>query len=417
MSGFFIGAGALITVALLMLLYPLLRRDTLDSSNARSKINARVYKDQLAELDIDRSNGIIDSTAYEQSRNELERRALQDIGENEDKATRSTRWPAIVMVSVIPFAAIATYAMLGNPSTMFEAVDQHAMSTGKIQSMVANLAERLEKNPGDLKGWVMLGRAYKAMGRFPESIQAFERAGVALDEDPQYLIDFAEALARGDRDNFQKRGAPLIARALKIDPDHTPSLLFAGSSAFERGDYKTASRHWKKVLAGLPPDSEEARAVAEAISRADGGLAQGKSAKNSGLARVNQEPPANVSKTAAAAGSTPGVAGVVSLSPPLTSKVGPNDTVFVFARAAEGPRAPLAIIRAQVRDLPLKFVLDDSQAMSPELRISKFAKVRVEARISKSGNATPQSGDLLGASQVVAIGTRDLRVVIAKPVP
>lgn len=417
MSGFFIGAGALITVALLMLLYPLLRREALDSSIARGRINARVYKDQLAELEIDRANGIIDPSAYEQSRHELERRALQDIGENEDTTTHSARWPAVAMVIVIPFASIVTYAMLGNPATMFEAVDQHAMSLGKIQSMVANLAERLERNPGDLKGWVMLGRAYKAMGRFPESIQAFERAGAALDEDPQNLVDFAEALARGDRDNFQKRGAPLIARALKLDPDHTPSLLFAGSAAFERGEYRTASRHWKKVLAGLPPESEEARAVTEAISRAEGAVAQGKSAKNSASTRADQSPAANLSKTAAAGANASGVAGVVSLSPPLASRVGPEDTVFVFARAVEGPRAPLAIIRARVRDLPLKFSLDDSQAMSPELRISKFAKIRVEARVSKSGNATPQSGDLQGASEIVAIGTRDLRVVIAKPVP
>ena len=417
MSGFFIGAGALITMALLMLLYPLLRRDALDSSNARSRINARVYKDQLAELEIDRANGIIDPSAYEKSRHELEHRALQDIGENEDKTSRTTRWPAIVMVITIPLASIVTYTMLGTPSTLLEPVDQHAMSLGKIQSMVANLAARLEKNPGDLKGWVMLGRAYKAMGRFRESIQAFEQAGAALDEDPQYLIDFAEALARGDRDNFQKRGAPLIARALKIDPDHTPTLLFAGSAAFERGEYRTASRHWKKVLAGMTPDSEEARAVTEAISRADGAVAQGKSAKNSSSARVEQSPPTNVGKTATAGGNTSGVAGVVSLSPPMAARVGAEDTVFVFARAAEGPRAPLAIIRARVRDLPLKFSLDDSQAMSPELRISKFAKVRVEARISKSGNATPQSGDLQGASEIVAIGTRDLRVVIAKPVP
>jgi cytochrome c-type biogenesis protein CcmH len=418
MTGFFIGAGILMAMALLVLLYPLLRRDAGETSMARGKINARVYRDQLAELEIDRANGIIDPAAYEQSRRELERRALADIDEAGEADTsnsetskdgapamRATRWPAIVLVLVIPFAAILTYVMLGKPAAMIERVDEHAVTVEKIHRMVADLAKRLETHPEDLKGWVMLGRAYKAMDRLPEAIQAFEKAGAALDEDPQNLIDFAEALARNDKENFAKRGAPLIARALKIDPDHIPALVFAGSEAFERGDYRAASRHWNKVLLRVPPDSDEAQALTEAISRADAASGQNKGAAKS-TAKSND-------KSSAAAG----VSGVVSLAPALAGKAGPEDTVFVFARAAEGPRAPLAVFRARVRDLPLKFSLDDTQAMAPELRLSKFAKIRVEARISKSGNAAPLSGDLQGSSDIVANSARDLRVVIDKPVP
>jgi cytochrome c-type biogenesis protein CcmH len=279
----------------------------------------------------------------------------------------------------------------------------------KIQRMVSDLATRLEAHPEDLKGWVMLGRAYKVMNRLPESIRAFEHAGAALDEDPQNLIDFAEVLAREDKENFKKRGEPLIARALKINPDHIPSLVFAGSAAFERGDFRNASMYWNKVLARMPPGSEEAQAVAEAVSRADAALAQGKSGAKSAVAGNGSKSPAT--------GATAGISGVVSLAPALAAKASPGDTVFVFARAAEGPRAPLAVMRVKVSELPLTFALDDSLAMSPELRISKFAKIRVEARISKSGNALPQSGDLQGASDIVSAGTRDLRVVIDKPVP
>jgi cytochrome c-type biogenesis protein CcmH len=413
MTGFFIGAGILMAMALLVLLYPLLRRDSSETPVARGKINARVYRDQLAELEIDRANGIIDPAAYEQSRRELERRALAEIDEtgeadeDRDTAMRATRWPAIVLVLVIPFAAILTYAMLGKPAAMIDRVDEHAVTVEKIHRMVADLAKRLETNPQDLKGWVMLGRAYKAMDRLPESIAAFEKAGAALDEDPQNLIDFAEALARADKENFPKRGAPLIARALKMDPDHIPALVFAGSEAFERGDFRAASRYWNKVLTRVPPDSEEAQALTEAISRADAASGQNKNAAKSAAKNADKSPPANAD----------GVSGVVSLAPALAGKAGPDDTVFVFARAAEGPRAPLAVLRAKVRELPLKFSLDDSQAMSPELRLSKFAKIRVEARISKSGNATPQSGDLQGASEIVGNGARELRVVIDKPVP
>ncbi len=408
MMAFFAGAGILIAIALVALLYPLLRRDPGETSVARGQINARVYRDQLAELETDRANGIIDPAAGDQSKRELERRALQDITEDEPSTTRAARWPAIVLVLVIPFAAILTYSALGKPSAILPATDEHAITVEKIQRMVSDLATRLEAHPEDLKGWVMLGRAYKVMNRLPESIKAFEHAGAALDEDPQNLIDFAEVLAREDKENFRKRGEPLITRALKINPDHIPSLVFAGSAAFERGDFRNASMYWKKVLARMPPESEEAQAVAEAISRADAALAQGKNRAKS---------PATSASAKSSAGTFTGVSGVVSLSPALAAKASPGDTVFVFARAAEGPRAPLAVMRVKVSELPLAFSLDDSQAMSPELRISKFAKIRVEARISKSGNALPQSGDLQGASEIVSSGTRDLRVVIDKPVP
>lgn len=407
MSGFFIGAGIMMVAAMLALLYPLLRRQPGETSGARGRINARVYQDQLAELDIDRANRVIDEAAFEQSRRELERRALQEIGEDENPAARAVRWPAVVLVLLIPFAAILTYTTLGKPGAMQPRSDEHAITVERIQRMVSDLATRLEANPGDLKGWVMLGRAYKAMDRLPEAISAFERAGAALDEDPQHLIDFAEALARADRENFQKRGAPLIARALKLNPDHIPALVFAGSVAFETGDFRNASRHWNKVLARLPPDSDEAKAVAEAVSRAESALAQGKAGGTA--AKGAQKPPASN-----AAG---GVSGVVSLAPELAGRAAPGDTVFIFARAADGPRAPLAVLRAKAGELPLKFALDDSQAMSPELRLSNFAKIRIEARVSKSGNAAPQPGDLQGASEVVSIGARDLRVVIDKSLP
>ncbi|MFM9968255.1 MAG: c-type cytochrome biogenesis protein CcmI [Burkholderiales bacterium] len=409
MIGFYAWAGLLIVLAMVGLLYPLLRREPGETALARGRINARVYNDQLAELEVDRANGIIDPAAYAEARHELERRALLDIDEDEPNPVRATRWPAIVLVLIVPFAAILTYVALGKPAAMLDQSKEHAITVEKIQGMVANLAARMEKNPDDLKGWVMLGRAYKAMDRIPEAIQAFERAGAALDEDPQNLIDFAEALARGDRETFKKRGAPLIARALKADPDHIPALVFAGSAAFEEGDFRAASRHWNKVLGRLPPDSDEAKAITEAISRADNNVA----AKGVG----SKDPEKNSKITAQSQNKPANVAGSVALDPTLAARAGPDDTVFIFARAAEGPRAPLAVMRAKVRDLPLKFSLDDSQAMSPELRISRFDKIRVEARISKSGNATPQSGDLQGASDIVAAGKLDVRVVIDKPVP
>jgi cytochrome c-type biogenesis protein CcmH len=408
MTGFLAGASILLALALVVLLRPLLRRDAAEASNARAQINARIYRNQLAELDIDRANGILDPSAYDQSRRELERRALEDIGAGAAPAPRTTRWPALVLVAIVPLAAVLTYVALGTPAAIVERADEHALNVEKINRMVADLAQRLERNPGDLKGWIMLGRSYKTMGRLPEAIQAFERAGSAIDTDPQYLVDFAEALARTDKENFHGRGMKLVERALELNPDHLPALVFAGSAAFDRSDFKNALRYWQKASTQVPPDSDEARALTDAMARASAAMGPGKSAGT---------PVARAADKSGPAAADAAIRGVVSLAPALAGKAGPEDTLFVFARAAEGPRAPLAVMRAKVKDLPLKFALDDTQAMSPELRISLFKRIRVEARISRGGNAAPQSGDLQGASAVVAAGTRDLQVVIEQLVP
>ena len=415
MTGFIAGSAVLLILVIVVLLRPLLRRTPAEASVARAQINAGIYRNQLDELEVDRDNGILDPAVYGQSRLELERRALEDINDDATAAPKALRWPAISLVVIAPLAAILTYFALGSPSALQPRDDDHGMTTERINRMVDDLAQRLEKNPDDQKGWVMLGRSYKTMGRLPEAIKAFERAGDAIDADPQNLIDFAEALALADRENFQQRGTKLIERSLKLYPDHMPSLVFAGSAAYERADYRNASAYWQKALALLPAESDEAKAVREAISRADAaggkGNASNKSAGSKPVAANTEK-----SRPATAASDT-GISGQVSLAPALAAKASPDDTLFVFARAAEGPRAPLAVVRAKVRDLPMKFTLNDAQAMSPDLRISLFSKIRVEARISRSGNAAPQPGDLQGASGIVAATASDLKVVIDQLVP
>ena len=148
-------------------------------------------------------------------------------------------------------------------------------------------------------------------------------------------------------------------------------------------------------------------------SRADAAAGKGKSGSPATASAARSTDPAG--KAAAAKAAV--ISGQVSLSPALASAAGPDDTLFVFARAAEGPRAPLAVLRARVKDLPLAFTLDDSMAMSPELRLSRFPQVRVEARISRTGTASAQSGDLQGASAVVSSTTAGLKVVIDQKLP
>ena len=255
----------------------------------------------------------------------------------------------------------------------------------QIEGMVERLAARLKENPEDVEGWKLLGRSYSALGRFPEAAEAYARAAARAPRDAQVLADLADVLAMANGQRLAGDPEKLVERALQIDPNNLKALALAGTAAFERGAFAVAAERWGRMLPLVPADSEDARVIRENVAQA---------------------------KERAGATATAKLAGTVSLSPKLKGKAAPDDAVFIFARAAEGPRVPLAVLRKKVRDLPLSFSLDDSMAMAPGMNLSAFARVVVGARISKSGSATPQPGDLQGASAVVANDAADVKVVI-----
>jgi len=238
------------------------------------------------------------------------------------------------------------------------------------------------------------------MQRYQDATAAYARAVALLKDDADLLADYADALAMSQGRRMEGKPLQLIEQALQIDPTQWKALAMAGSAAFERKEYKQAIGYWEKLRSRAEPDSEFARNVAANIEEARqlGGIKSGAASKPT--------PPAAAS-----------VRGTVSLSPALAGKAGPGDTVFIFTRAADGPRQPLALVRRQVKDLPAGFTLDDSQAMSPEMKLSNFREVVVSARISKSGGATPQSGDLQGVSRKVKVGASNVAVVIDSVVP
>jgi cytochrome c-type biogenesis protein CcmH len=252
----------------------------------------------------------------------------------------------------------------------------------------------------------MLGRSYRVLGRNTEAAQAYAKAERVVAADPRLLVDYAESLALAHDGNLQGKPAELVARALELDPGHPLALMLSGAVAFQREDYAGAIRQWEKVQTLLAPGSEEARAVGDSIAKARELAAAQPAAK-----------PAAKAPGGVASGSPARIAGTVSLAPALAATAAPTDTVFIFARAVGGPPAPLAVLRRQVKDLPVKFTLDDSMAMAPNLKLSGFAEVVVSARVSRSGNATPQSGDLQGLSKPVKVGATGVSVVIDTAVP
>lgn len=304
--------------------------------------------------------------------------------------------------------AAGGYALTGEPRAIDPAARAAAPAEGgevsreQIMAMVERLADRMKSQPEDATGWTMLGRSYLVLEQPREAQAAFERARALRPQDPSLLADLADAIALNQGRRLAGEPARLVAAALALDPDHRKALALAGSVAFEARDYATAARHWDRLVALEPADSPLA-AQAQAGAQEARQLA--------GVAPA----PAPAPATAAAAAAS--VSGTVLLAPALKDQARAQDTVFVVARAAEGPRMPLAILRAQVKDLPLSFTLDDRQAMAAGAGLSSATQVVVSARVSRSGQAAPQPGDLEGHSAPVPVGARNLRIEITRVVP
>jgi len=394
---FLIIGGVLLAVTMVVLLVPLLAHRAETEAPAAAD-SATVYRDQLAELDAERDAGRLTQEQWAAAAAEIDRRVLEDHRQAEATAAAAARSPiAAILVAVsLPITAAALYLVLGSPQALSPtsgatASANHEITREQIEGMVAKLAARMATSPEDVEGWVMLARSYGALERYAEAAEAYARATNQRPNDAQLLADHADmlALARG-RD---LRGEPeaLIARALKADPDHVKALALAGTAAFQRSDYAGALTAWRRALQLLPPESPIHGSLRDAVADAEKKLAAPAAAA-----------PGPVASAAAS------VRGRVELPAALAAQRKPDDTVFVFARAAEGPRAPLAVMRKTVKELPLQFTLDDSMAMAPNLKLSQFDRVVVVARISAAGSPTAQKGDLEAVSAPLAPGSGEV---------
>jgi len=415
----FIAIAAVMAVGALAWVLPvLLRRRTVAVTVQQRASNLAILKDQLAELEQDLAAGTLPQQQYQQAREDLERRAIEETRDTVAPVAPATpaRWTAAALALFIPLCAAGLYWQFGTPDGLAPTAETHGggkVTSQDVEAMVAKLAARLEQTPDDAKGWSMLGRSYLYMRKPADAVAAYERAVALQKNDADLLADYADALALAQGKNIEGKPLQMIERALKIDPTQWKALAMAGSAAFERKDYKTAVSYWEKLQSRAEPGSDFAREVAANIEEARGlgGIAVATRAAPAAKPEAKPE----IKPQAQSAGAS--VDGSVALSRELAGKAAPTDTVFVFARAAEGPRMPLAILRLQVGDLPAKFHLDDSMAMSPAMKISNFSEVVIGARVSKAGSATPQSGDLQGASKPLKVGARGVTVVIDQLVP
>jgi len=428
---FWILAGILLALSLVFVLAPLVRPTPPDTAPGQDRLNLEVFQQRLKELDADLEAGFLDQAQYDAARRDLERELLYDLDGAETAATTEhassalSRWAlALVLAIVVPAATVLAYLEIGR-TDLIDQRQTSAMADGanaeaaSLEELVQQLEKRLEQEPANIDGWMMLSRTYLAMGRLNAGAKAMERAYALAPNEVELKIAYAEVLGLADPNkSLLGRPAELIAEALAQDPTNSNARWFSGLVAFQRGQYQAARTTWQSILDELAPESEEAdnlrKMMDEALRRAGipaetasvtpGEAVEATASETEASASATPQADAADTQTESevpAATSRASLTIAVSLDPSVSDRVSPDDTVFVFARAVQGPPMPLAVQRLQVKDLPATVTLDDSQAMNPALRLSAFDEVRVGARVSTSGQATPQPGDLFGESEPV----------------
>ncbi len=307
--------------------------------------------------------------------------------------------------------------MLGEPralaptATTADVAAQQAGESGgdaqSIEAAVTVLEQRLQSAPDDPEGWFVLARSYMFLKRYDEAVSAFESLHRLVGDDPGMLVRYADAAAMASGGRITGRPFELVQRALAVDPNQAQGLWLAGMGAAEQGDHASALGYWRRLEPLLENDAASLAEIRELMARSEQQLAE-----TGGDAAVAGAP------AIAAAAAAKSLTVSVALDDKLAPRVSPSDIVFVFARAVDGPPMPLAVVRRRAGELPLQVTLDDSMAMVPAMRLSQFEQVRVGARISRSGQAQAQSGDLQGEiASVTLADTATVKVTITDVVP
>jgi len=414
MTLFWILSAVLVMMALPFVMLPLWRKTASNNDVLRDAANLEILRDQSAELDADLQNSLLTWEAYDQGRRELQVRLLDEVKTTE-APVRAPRNPAkmlaLVLLVLVPLGSVSLYRALGNPKALLPPAQQGAVADGfgviRSEAALQELEAKLVKLPENPDGWLTLGRSYKELQRYDDAVRAYEHLVKLVPNEAQLWTDYADAKAMSHGQSLLGEPTKYLNKALELDANNTTALALAGSAGMERGDYVAAITYWQKLVSLLPPDYPDVQMISDGINQAREFPAQQKGGKEKLAQLPRLDAPEKVAVNPALA-----ITGKVSLSPALLAKASPDDFVFILARAAEGPKMPLAVIRKQVKDLPMEFTLDDSMAMQPQMKLSGFDKVVVLARVSKTGTPMSQPGDLEGTAGIVKPGTKGLNITI-----
>ncbi|HYR05918.1 MAG TPA: c-type cytochrome biogenesis protein CcmI [Gallionella sp.] len=413
MTLFWISCAVLLTVALPFVVLPLwcnTGRNNVANEVRRDAANLEVLRDQLVELDTDLRDGMLTQDAYEQGKRELQVRLLEEVEISEQPAKSphySAKTLAVVLAILLPLFSVVLYLATGNIKALLPQQDPGmAGDFGIIRSEIKlqELEKKLVQQPENPDGWMVLARSYGELQRYSDAVRAYGQLVKLVPDEAQIWANYADVYAMNNNQSLLGEPTRFLNRALELDGNNTMALALSGSAAMERGDYVAAITHWTKLADLLPPDNSDLQMIRDGIQQARQFLAMQKGGKEK-LAKLSTDkaPEKAIAKP---------ISGKAALSPALAGKAAPTDTVFIFARDAQGQKTLLAVLRKQVKDLPLQFTLDDSMAMQPQAKLSGFDQVVVVARISKSGNPIAQPGDLQGSSGIVKPGAKGLNIAI-----
>lgn len=420
---FFLSATALCLLAVALLVVVILRKPS-DFRTDRLQKNIQIARQRLDDLKQRERSEELGSDEAAQQQQEIERGLLDDITgaditeepQSDSRASKVPQWTAVCVAISFPVTAAVLYLLLGEPSiianpelasrqaTINQPQDSQA-STGERPSfdqMIQTLQSHLEVDTEDAQGWATLAQIYVVEQRFGEAAAAFARVRAINGDSADVLVRQADALAMANNGNLQGEPSELIGKALTLNPRHGSGLWLAGLAAAARGDFQAALDHWTDAEQNIT-NEESLLEIRRLIGEARARLGVSGESEAIGVSPVAGGPSIQVS---------------VEIQPDIVAEVKPDDVVFIFAQAAQGPPVPLAVIKRQVKDLPATFELDDSLAMVPNMKISAFDEVKVVARISRSGTAQQGSGDFFGQTGLIPTSDKqEVKLTISEQVP
>ncbi|MFZ2724970.1 MAG: c-type cytochrome biogenesis protein CcmI [Methylococcaceae bacterium] len=403
---FLLLAASLVLIGLFIIIPPLWRTRPLISLDINAR-NASIAKQQQQELKAQLQAGTLSLNDYEAQLAELEL-VLSDNLETNSLKPADNHYRAIVylLIIIIPLLATVLYASLGNfqaiepTPAMLGANNPDNPSLADIEKMVAKLADHTKAEPNDSKAWLMLGKSYKYLQRYPQAADAFAHAYTLLGQQAEVMLLYADALAFAQGEQLAGKPAELIFKALELEPNNIQALWLGGMVKAQAGDAVQALSLWHQLEKLLPDNSPEKQETQQL------------------LAKLESQLPENLKTPTKTANSNAAITVQVSIADDLKTSINPDDIVFIYAQASAQQKMPLAIVRKQIKDLPVTVTLDDSLAMMPTMKVSAFDKVIISARVSKSGQAMAQSGDLIGTLDAIAVVDKNTHnLVINNRVP
>ncbi|MFF7064346.1 c-type cytochrome biogenesis protein CcmI [Pseudomonas sp. NPDC008258] len=375
MIEFWLSAGLLLLAALSFLLIPILRGRRRQQEEDRTALNVALYQERIAELAGQQAAGVLDEAQLAKGRDEAARELLADT-EGAEPLRQGHLGKALPLLAavLVPLMALGLYLHFGAADKV-ALTQEFAEAPKSMEEMTTRLERVVQAQPDSAEAMYFLGRAYMAEQRPADAARTFERAVALAGRQPELLGQWAQALYFAANKQWSPQVQALTDEALKADPNEVTSLGLRGIAAFEGERYQEAIDYWKRLLAQLPEGDASRGALQGGIDRAaerlGGGVADAAPAPAAARLKVR-----------------------VELAAALKDKVKPEDTVFIFARASNGPPMPLAAKRVTVAQLPIEVELSDADAMMPQMKLSQFAEVQLVARVSRAGQ--PTHGEWIG---------------------